>query len=823
MVERLSKILAVLVLAGGAALTAWGIMHLQWPRALNWTEGGILRYEIFLIACAVVVIGGSFWSRRSPLYIGSAVAVVLALLSGALGPLLVALWFAGASALLGRAILAGLRINTEADNWLTSFLVGAGAYGTAVGLLAHFPVNYPGVYGVALALPFILSWRWVGEQCSMVRALVVQKISVPFRVNWLDVAIAVVALVHFVVALIPELGYDATAMHLFISSHLAQHHQWGFDAGTYVWAVMPMLGDWIFSIGYMLAGETAARLINVGFIFTLALLVRGLVLWARGTGASARWAVLLFLSTPLTFTESSSLFIESAWASFVVGGLLAILSACSSSGKPRLELPLAGLLLGCALATKAVTLTILPVLLLLLIWRHRSWSKTVSLPFLALGLVLFFVMGAIPYLTAWKLTGNPVFPFFNHIFKSPYYLISKATFGSVFNQGLKWDVLYQVTFHSDKYLEGRPGASGFQWLLLFLPASIFLITAGHRRAIALILVGVLSIAIAFQSTSYLRYVFPAFAILAAAIGLALEKMSSRFVIVKNWGHLVALVTVGLNLLFLNTGGFYGDFALESAVDATSRENYREKQLPIHSAVELVNRLNTARTPVAVFAHPRAAGLSGDALYPNWYNFAFQKKISSIKVEQDLVDILLTRGVDFIILDSAWNGVNCCTEGIEKQAIVEKATEKIAEFGSLSVRKLKPDYLFKTELLSNPDFRSTEGWVLAPEVKYDSATGVVLASVSSSLFQVAPVFPGRRYLNTVVARCAEEPTSGRVQINWLDTKGVFVRADIKTFDCSPAWAEQAMTVIAPPNAVNAVVYVVGHSAIPLEFKSNSLRQ
>ena len=38
-------------------------------------------------------------------------------------------------------------------------------------------------------------------------------------------------------------------------------------SATYVWAVMPMLGDWLFSVGYMLGGETAARLINVGFIY----------------------------------------------------------------------------------------------------------------------------------------------------------------------------------------------------------------------------------------------------------------------------------------------------------------------------------------------------------------------------------------------------------------------------------------------------------------------------------------------------------------------------------------------------------------------------
>lgn len=823
-VKKITATLTLFALLAGALLTILGLAHLQWPQALPWGGGGLSRYVIFLIACTVLVIGGSYWSKRSPFLVGCAVAAGFALLAGALWPMIVALWFAVASALLGRFILALLRIRADEDNWLTRFLVGAGAYGTVVGLLAHFPVSYPGIYGAALALPLVLGWRVVAEQGKSLLTCAAQKNYSGLAGNGLEVAIAVVALVYFVVALMPEVGFDSLAMHLFIPVHLALRHQWGFDVSTYVWAVMPMLGDWIFSIGYMLAGETATRLINVGFIFILGWLVRNLVLWAGGSSVGARWSVLIFLSTPLTFSEGGSLLIESVWASFVVAGTLAILRACSASGKPRFELPIAGLLLGCAMAAKAVTFTLLPVLLLLLVWRYRSWHKAVGLPFLLLGLSLFLVIGLIPYVTAWRLTGNPVFPFFNHIFQSPYYPSGKDLFGAaVFNQGLRWDVLYQATFQSEKYLEAKAGASGFQWLLLLVPASILLFTAGHRRAIALLVVGAMSIAMVFHSTSYLRYVFPAWSILAAAIGVALDKISSRYLTVKNLGYIVAGAVVGLNLLFLNAGGVYGDFPLKMLTNASSREFYLSGRMPIHSAVELINRLNPERTPVAVFAQPLTAGLSGDALYPSWYNVVFQGEIASIHTEQDLANILMKRGVSFIILDANWNGVNCCGDGAAKQAIVEKVTEKIAGYGTLSVRKLRTDYRFKTELLINPDFKSIKGWGMAPETKYDPDTGIILASVSSTAFQGVTVSPGGRYLNTVVARCAKDTTLGRIQINWIDAKGQFVSADIKTFECSSVWTEHAIEVTAPQNTANAVVYVAGQSEIPLEFKSNSLRQ
>ena len=823
--KKLTIALTFFSLLIGALLTIFGLAHLQWPQVLPWGGGGALfRYVTFIITCVALVVVGSYWSKRSPLLVGGAVAVGLALLVGVLWPLFVTLWFVVASAILGRSILAVLHLRTGEDNWLNSFLAGAGIYGTAVGLFAHFPVSYPGIYGAALALPIILGWRVVAE---VGRRLIVwsgKEVSSGFNLNKLDVAIAVVALIYFVVALMPEVGYDALVTHMFVPAHLALRHQWGFDASTYVWAVLPMLGDWIFSISYMLAGETASRLTNVGFIFILGWLVRELVLWAGGSAVGARWAVLIFLSTPLTFTEGSTLFIESVWASFVVAGTLLILRSSTISGKPRFDLPTAGLLLGCALAAKAVTFMVLPILLLLLVWRYRSWYKTAGLPFLVLGLSLFLAIGVIPYATAWRLTGNPVFPFLNHIFHSTYYPSTKDAFtAAFFNQGMRWNVLYQVLFQPDKYLEASAGVSGFQWLLMFFPASIYLIASGCRRAIALIFVGVMSIALTFQATSYLRYVFPAWVMLTAVIGVALESEFSKYAIAKYLVYIVAAVSIGLNLMFLNAGAFYRGFELKSVINGESRNLYLERSLPIRRAVELVNVLNTSQAPVAVFASPLTAGLSGDALYSTWYNVGFVEEIRALKTERDMVNVLLRRGINLIILDSSWNGGGYVDGGVEKQAFVEKISEKIAEYGSISVRKINTIYRYKSELLNNPDFTSIKGWSLEPKAKFDPDTGIIQASVSSPAVQEVIIFPGGRYLNTVVARCAKETTLGRVQINWLDAKGVFISTDIKTFECSPVWSEHIMEVTAPLNSVNAVVYVAGHTPIPLEFKSNSLRQ
>ena len=684
-------VLATMALIAGAILTGWGLAHLSWKGALPWGLGGLVRYSFFLLICAWLLTRGALWSKRSPLFIGIIVAVGIAFLTGALWPLLVTLWFAIASALLGKHILETLRVRLVTNSWLTSLLVGAGVIGTVVGLLAHFPVNYPALFVFLLALPVLLNRRALIEQASRFTNWVTQTCLVEQGTLRLDATIAAVSLIYFVVALMPEIGFDALAMHLFIPAHLAQRHQWGFDASTYVWAVMPMLGDWIFSIGYMLAGETAARLINIGFIFILCWLIRDIVLWACGSVIGARWAVIIFLSTPLTFTEGSSLFIESVWASFVLSGTLAILRTSTTPSASRHEVSASGLLLGLALASKAVTFSILPALILLYMWQYRSRFKEIHSPSLILGTSLFLVTGLIPYVTAWWLTGNPVFPFFNGIFQSPYYPAVNFDSSSTFGKGLSWDILYHATFESGKYLEARSGASGFQWLLLLLPAPFMLLATKQRKGLILFLLGLAVITLVFQSVSYFRYVFPAWALFAATIGVALSSaLSDQSGIWKYW-RAAAVSSVALNLLFLNAGANYSDFALMSIPSETTKNTFLQDRQPIRNAIELVNRLNTGQKPVAIFSYPLGAGLVGDALYPNWYNSTFQREIASIQNEQELRNILLQRGVDFIILDSNWNGRGCCANGAETRALIEISSVGIWELRSISVRRVKADY------------------------------------------------------------------------------------------------------------------------------------
>jgi len=800
----------------GALLTIWGFSQLLWPEAIPWSNGN--KHILLLLSCTTLIFVGSWLANKSSLLIGIIVAIGITIMADALWPLIITLLFIIASIVLGKYILSTFHLNQDQnqDNWLVNFLVGAGFYGTAIGLLAYYPVNYPGLYGTALILPLTLGWRLVLEQFRNLSTLAFVSNRFSPRDDALNTAIAVVALIHFIVALMPEVMFDALTLHLNVSSQLALNHQWNFDPSLYSMALIPMLGDWIFSIGYMLAGESAARLINLTFSYLLAWQVREIVLWAGGKNNGAKWAVLLFLSTPLTYTETSSLFVEAVWATFIIAGVMSVFRLISKQQKSqKRELLNSGLMLGYASAAKALTLAILPIFLLMLILNWRIWINKQLATSVIIGLFVFILIGSIPYCSAWFIAGNPVHPFFNEIFKSPFYTLTNFD-NALFKSGVTWDLPYRIIFQSDKYLEASNGASGFQWLLLLPATLIMLLMQWNRRGLLIFLFAILSLSMIFHSQSYLRYVYPVLVLLSATIGIALSSASKQSTILKKVFYLAAIFTVLMNLIFFPSATWsYRNLPLNILFSDTARNQYLEKRMPIRRAVEFVNYINKENTPVAFFSQPFAAGLKANALYPNWYNQKFHEEIKQAKDTQEVTDVLRIYESNIILLDENWSTS-------EKRKIIEKGTDKIAAFGSINVRTIKEEYRYGKELIDNPELSGSRAWALSPDTKITDDNESFLVSVSTPVTQKIKVIGGIRYINEVTARCASTPTQGRAQINWYDEKMQFITSSIKVYNCSTDWQSYRQIVLAPRNATYAIAYGTSHTTIPITITRISLR-
>jgi hypothetical protein len=816
--NRIAIVVSTLFIFVAAYLTFHGLASLTWPQIIPFaTKESFLTYVVLLVFLTTLIGFCSAVLKYSPISVGIVFAFILALLCGQIWSLLIVFLFVVSSILFGDILMNLLKFSFQKGEFLIKFLIGSGFYGTMVGLIAHLPINYPGLYSIILLLPIFISRVDLMKYSKEVLNKFCEKQPKDSKFDWVGILISAVALIYFIVALMPEKGHDALAMHLFIPAQLASNHVWNFDVNTYVWAVMPTLGDWIFSVVYMLSGESSARILNLVFIFLGGRLVYLLALWAGASITGSMWATLIFISTPLTFAEASTLYIESVWSTFLVAAMMLLLRSKSSSLSFNTFLIIGALFFGYAVASKSTTLPLLPLIFIFLLIYNKSALRTTPRWIWGLSLCIFLAFGLIPHIRAFWITGNPLFPFYNAIFKSPSYLLENFQ-ANHFGRGINWDDLYRITFDSSKFLEATSGASGFQWILLLIPCLIFLLLTSQRRPLLLSLIGIAMVLVIFQFTAYLRYIFPATFFLSALIGVVIGGLFSSQVnkIFRLTWIIAVNFVVFLNLLFLTSGSFYRDFGVLAIFDNSFRSAYLNANIPIRTAVEIVNQLNTDKSPVAFFSHPLAAGLKADALYPNWYNYKFRDDISSASNLEAMAKVLLDRKVNWVVLDSSW------VFGEEKKAVIFKITEEVSSLGSISIRRIKQEYRFPTELLLNPNFSSISGWNLDPNINYDARSQTMIVSVNALASQSFLVKPNQSYLNTVMSRCHKEKTQGRIQINWLNKNNEFLGASIKVFDCTSAWSEQSMEIISPKDATSAIAYVAGHNLIPIEFSKNSVK-
>ena len=792
----------------GVTVTTFGLFQIN---PSDWANLSKILTDFRVLIFFVILVGGGieYFSRRlnlNRLSVGVVLILFLSIAAGMLWQLTVCILFGFSCFIVGRELLRVLGINTEVLSGSVIFLVGATIFATIIGLWAHTPYNYKGIYSLVLFGPLLFEKGIFQNFFQIIKSVRIQS---PIS-NLFETVIATVALIYFLLALMPEVGYDSLVSHLFLPEFIAYNHQWNFDVTKYVWTVMPMQGDWIYTLVNMLAGEYAVRIINISFIFVLCWLIHDLVNWAGGNDLGGKCSILIFLLTPLTFLEASSLYIESIWSAFIVGGTLSFFKLMTSDNKKE-NLIVSAVLLSSGLAAKAVTFMALPVLLLFCLVGYKYWYKKSVIPSILLGLMIFFLIGSIPYFTAYLITGNPVFPFFNEYFQSPFYSTAKFG-GSIYGTGVTWDTIYNITFNASNYLEGGLGSAGFQWLLLLLPSLVFLGFMKHRKGLALAFFAIMVFVFTFYATAYLRYIFPSVVMLCAVIGISISNVF--FNQKKHLRHILytfIIITIGLNVFFLRSATHYGSIKLEPIFSEGGRRDYIQSRLPIRNAVSLINELNFHNTPVAVFSEPQVAGMKADYLVPNWYNNTFQGLIFSADTSQKMQKIFFDNGVEFIILDEGWY-TN------ETRLILQDVTVHIQSFGSISVRRVKARNI---ELINDKQFVENEFWHFSEGVKRNNPG--VTVSVNSPATQIVAVKEKRNYLLSVRASCVTDIATVRMQVIWMDKKKVLIEPFIKVFECSRVSKRHSVQVFSPKSASFGLVFAVGHSNVPINVEEVSFQK
>lgn len=770
--------------------------------ATGWTPSGQQRFLCFA-AVYLAAVAALLWFApgRVPPVLALVMAVAACAAVGMGAPAAVAL-FLLSSLVLGRALLwrneAGhLRL---ADMVLAT-LFGAIIYMTVINWTAMLPVHFAAVHTIVLIVPFLI---WPAVLVRSLRSLAGAVMTVAWSSRWdyLGFALAgFIPLTHLIGAVVlPQANSDATTLHLAVPSIVAFKHYWPFDAARHVWAVFPIGMSWMILPPYLLGGEFAARLLNLGFFLATGFLLFS-VLRRYLTVATAWLLVALYSSTPFFLTENGNIFVENLWVALLFGATFAVWRF-KETGADRYFV-LAAALAAASLCVKPLGAVMVAALALLVL--RECLERPLRLLW-ATG--LFAAMAAFPYAYAFIKTGNPVLPLMNHVFKSPFF--AEAAFRGL-DRPIPAD-LYRLTFETGRWMDngGSSGSLGFHYLVL-LPMSMLALGRTYPR------VGWLSLicAVVYLSSLFLfaeanvRYFYPAlpFITVMAAIVYAHAQELSRALYLSLCCFAVAATAANAYAMPLSAWA-HRDFSFAMAFGRIGLDEYVTWMAPERKLIAYLNLTRGTAVRVANFARPMTIELQGDSILGSWYDHLFTAKRLSRATSAAEVHRLMReeRITKFMLFDPAGAHRNF-SPAVE--AFLAEYTEPEFVVGNVRLARYKAQWRFSEEVVRNGDFSDgLKYWDLVPAA-HDAGAGTVAVTVSSPVVQRVPIDDRVVYRYAITARCASPGTNVRLWIGWYDTQRRHLRTTVHVRPCGGANEIFAEEVTPPEGAVSADLIVAGH--------------
>ncbi len=652
----------------------------------TWNGDGVHRFSNYVEAFLGVAIVFGLLARR---YFRSAVLAGLVLCSvyavgfAAVGAVVL---FVFSCTVLGRILFGG---DTEGP---LAFHAGLGVWIALMYIVMFKPVHYPATYLIALALPVVAGYRHstflAVEWLSQVRPSGTRENPEPSLLAFAAFAVlAFVLVAMWLIVLKPEVSTDGLATHLVIPIDIASHHFYTIDFHEFIWALMPVGTDLTYTVVYSLGGEYAARLLNFAVLAGLALLL----FRAACSFVSKPLAALLtalFLSTPIVYLTTGSLFSENLIA-FTLTGAVVSLWRFHETRSTR-YLMLTAMLTGTSISLKFGAFATGLIILAFLFWdlrteaaaHKRSQSSGIVLRTLGAA-ALALMLSSIPYARAWRNTGNPFFPFQTGPFKSS--LVANDIRDERFNQHLTWRTPITLTFHTDRYYEGQAGSFGFQYLL-FLPliAAAFFAAPSFRSRSA-ITIGLVSAVIVVAAQPNARYLYSSLPLLTLGIASGLVWLRARKRRIFETAIALAIVACVCNIWFLPSADWYHrDFYSWPLFTEAGRQTYLHRDAPVREVIAYVNRVDP-NAPVVMTDDSTIAGIVAPVYAVSWHDYSFLHKIMASPLPEDVYRLFTGMGVAQLIVDRDHK------DRQESLAVLLSVCGQ-PEFssGSIAAMKLRPD-------------------------------------------------------------------------------------------------------------------------------------
>ena len=585
--------------------------------------------------------------------------------------------------------------------------------------------------------------------------------------------------------------------------------------------------------------------VNLGLVYELA--------WTALAGAAPRsrfWLSLLAavagLWSPLFLVLVGSSFTDSWTPLLVLFGLLAVLRDAES---PSWRLVFAaGVALGLAVGFKLVNGIYALALLLTLCttFRRPGFLRRIVCYSGGVAAAALLVDGPWAFALAREF-GNPFFPLFNAIFKSPYVAPVNLTddhfrahkFWHALEYPLRWVIEFGRLSSDRRFRDPRFAV----FVVLLLPAVVLslirprflarrtergasspLFNPAHRRL--LLWFFTFAYLLWLYTLGYMRYatileLLSALAILALCDCLIENRGATQraFIVLallgiagvrfqtwdrRPWDGSWFETTIPHELQTANTLYVMPDPALSS---------YLVPMLPPDSrAVRIVVRVWTVllRLPHDRWLGPRIQSIidhhSGPLriLAGGWYDTQLLASYG-----------LSVKGDDCLAIHTYADNFVVCSA----YRTASGAASAIALMHSTQTTPIAA--LYTRELLSNRDLQQgLSNWKTGGPVDLLPAEHAVRVNQRNDARQRVRVVPGVSYRASIRARCDRPETQASLQIIWLDGKGEALQPSAEPVPCTPDWTDYSTFFQAPPGAAAGLFCLTGHNQRPVLIQNAS---
>lgn len=514
--------------------------------------------------------------------------------------------------------------------------------GSLFWVLSHFKINYFLVYAAIYMVEFfgLLALNHLSLQCVHVFL----KTPLATFEKHLLISGIFFSLFSFI-AYDLNIDGDAFVKHFYIPEYIKHYHFFNYNPEEpIVFDISGIIPTYVYTFLYILGGKSVFGLINiVNFCLGTFLISESIKVFVGKK--EAFWGALIIIFTPLMMWEYTTLFIDSF--SFLFASLVTYLFLKIVYERQVEQVPLFIFLGSISLLSKLQMVYILVPFYAYLCLFHIRLLKSNFKALLIAVMGSSFVL-CVPMIYNFTVTNNPLYPWFNGIFKSEYFMPSSFKDGR-WNHALDLSFLYDITFHGSRFIEqvDKAYSFGFMYmgLLLFIPFVFF--SKNLLKNIIILSIFFISIYVWRITTgTYMRYflvMMPLGTFLLMMIFNATLMVSkqacTKFLLFSYLG----LLLVG-NLIF-----FSKDHALLSRIGFGEKAliaRYNEGLMDFYHKVSLTTK-NDSKVLSLVEAREKALYLPG--VYSRTiFDWKFHKEFEKISNVPALKALLQQRDIYYIV-------------------------------------------------------------------------------------------------------------------------------------------------------------------------------